>query len=284
VLLVVLLNRMWLIAAASPVFSGAPANLVAKLDASGHLIRGGAVTPDGYVVNTSFTVNTPHPSSVNPADLVPNQTMPTIGDRLNDKKLSWAWYSGGWNNALANNPDPTFQFHHQPFAYFSKYADGTQLKKDHLKDETEFIADAQAGTLPVVSFVKRLGINNEHPGYANLLTGENHVVDLINDVLNGPEGKDAVIIIMYDENGGFWDHVSPPVVDPQWGPGTRVSAIIVSPFVKHGFVDHTFYETVSILSFIEKKWDLKPLNERDRDANPLQNAFNYHAEDGGNTK
>ncbi len=270
------LNHMWLIAAASPVFPNAPASIVAKLDVSGNLVTDGAVTPDGYVVNTSFSVNTPHPATTPVANLIPNQTIPTIGDRLSEKKISWAWYSGGWDNALAGSPDPTFQFHHQPFIYFTNYADGTKAKKDHLKDETQFISDAKNGTLPSVSFVKPLGINNEHPGYSDVQNGESHTVELINDVLSGPNGKDAVIIVTYDENGGFWDHVAPPVID-KWGPGTRVPAIIVSPFAKKGFVDHTPYETLSILSFIEKRWGLNPLGTRDCNANPLENAFDLHS-------
>lgn len=269
------LNHMWLIASASPVFPNAPASIVAVLGPTGNLITDGQVTPDGYVVNTSYTVNNPHPAGTNPAVLVPNQTIPTIGDRLSEKNVSWAWYSGGWDSALAGTPDPTFQFHHQPFAYFANYADGTQAKKDHLKDEKDFIAAAKNGTLPSVSFVKPLGINNEHPGYSDVALGENHAVELINDVLSGPNGKDVVIIVTYDENGGFWDHVAPPVIDKRWGPGTRIPAIIISPFAKQGFVDHTQYETVSILSFIEKRWGLKPLAPRDQDANPLENAFDF---------
>lgn len=269
------LNHMWLIAAASPVFPNAPSSIVATVDASGNVVKDGQVTPDGYVVNTSYTVNTPHPSTAAANTLVPNQTIPTIGDRLSDKSVSWAWYSGGWNNALAGNPDPTFQFHHQPFAYFANYADGKQAKTDHLKDETDFIAAAKAGSLPSVSFVKPLGIDNEHPGYSDVANGENHAVELINDVLNGPNGKDAVIIVTYDENGGFWDHVAPPVIDKKWGPGTRIPAIIISPFSKKGYVDHTQYETVSILAFIEKRWGLTPLTDRDKNANPLGNAFDF---------
>ncbi|MDB5117744.1 MAG: acid phosphatase [Mucilaginibacter sp.] len=271
------LNHQWLIAAASPTFPNAPATIVANpaLDASGNIVSDNYVTPDGFVVNTSYSVNAPHPASTAPEKLVPNQTNPTIGDRLNDKNISWAWYSGGWDNALAGNPDPTFQFHHQPFIYYKNYADGTQLKKDHLKDETVFIAAAKAGTLPAVSFVKPLGLYNEHPGYSDVALGENHAIELINDVLNGPNGKDAVIIVTYDENGGFWDHVVPPVIDKKWGPGTRVPTIIISPFAKQGYVDHTQYETVSILSFIEKRWSLAPLATRDQNANPLQNAFNF---------
>ncbi|HTH81288.1 MAG TPA: alkaline phosphatase family protein [Mucilaginibacter sp.] len=271
------LNHQWLIAAASPTFPNAPASIVANpaLDASGNIVSDNFVTPDGFAVNTCYSVNTPHPAGTAPEKLVPNQTNPTIGDRLSDKNISWAWYSGGWNNAMAGTPDATFQFHHQPFIYYKNFADGTQAKKDHLKDETDFIAAAKAGTLPAVSFVKPLGLYNEHPGYSDVALGENHAVDLINAVLNGPNGKDAVIIVTYDENGGFWDHVAPPVIDTKWGPGTRVPAIIVSPFAKQGFVDHTQYETVSILSFIEKRWNLSPLASRDKNANPLQNAFNF---------
>jgi acid phosphatase len=269
------LNHMWLIASASPVFPNAPASIVAKLDKSGNLITDGQVTPDGYVVNTSYSVNAPHPATADPSTLVPNQTIPTIGDRMNDKNVSWAWYSGGWDNALAGNPDPTFQFHHQPFIYFKNYADGTKAKKDHLKDETDFISAAKNGTLPSVSFVKPLGIDNEHPGYSDVQNGESHAVELVNDVMNGPDGKNTVIIITYDENGGFWDHVAPPVIDKKWGPGTRIPTIIISPFAKRGYVDHTQYETLSILSFIEKRFGLNPLGERDNNANPFEDAFDF---------
>jgi phospholipase C len=124
-----------------------------------------------------------------------------------------------------------------------------------------------------------LGINNEHPGYADLLSGENHTLELINDVLDGPNGDDAVIIITMMKNGGFWDHVAPPVIDKKWD-HTRSSNYYFS-FCKRGYVDHTEYETISILSFIEKRWDLKPLGERDKNANPLQNAFDFSSYSGG---
>jgi phospholipase C len=267
-------NHIWLIAAAPPVWHNAPSYMVSKVDSAGNMLSDGVVTPDGFVVNTAFSVNNPHPAKYDSAQLMPNQTMPTIGDRLSGKDISWAWYAGGWDSALAGHPDPTFCFHHQPFMYFATYADGTEAKKEHLKDETEFFAAAKNGTLPSVSFVKPLGIDDEHPGYSDVYHGETHAVQLINAVLNGPDGKDALIILTYDENGGFWDHVAPPVID-RWGPGCRIPAIIISPFAKKGFVDHTQYETVSILAFIEHRWDLKPLTARDKNANPLRGAFDF---------
>src|SRR5208283_1708318 len=106
------LNHFFLVAAAAPVFPRAPAGMIATPpDSSGMTVADKVVTPDGYAVNTAFSVNHPVPAFVtDAATLVPNQTMPTIGDRLSEKQLSWAWYSGGWNDAMAGKPDPLFQF------------------------------------------------------------------------------------------------------------------------------------------------------------------------------
>jgi phospholipase C len=91
-------------------------------------------------------------------------------------------------------------------------------------------------------------------------------------VRNGPNWSDAAIIVTYDENGGFWDHVAPPKID-RWGPGSRVPALIISPYAKRGFVDHTTYDTSSILALIEHRFGLKPLSARDAAANDLSAAF-----------
>src|SRR5262249_37015384 len=155
-----------------------------------------------------------HPPGAAPETLLPNQTMPTIGDRLSDKGLDWAWYAGGWNDALAGlDGGGLFQYHHHPFVYFANYADGTAAKAAHLKDEMDVVTAAAAGPLPAVSFVKPVGIDNEHPNYTDVLTGEEHVLGLIDAVRKGPNWKDAAIIVTYDENGGFWDHVPPAKVD-----------------------------------------------------------------------
>jgi phospholipase C len=268
------LNHIHLISAQAARFPSAPQSIRAQLDQNGNLVKDGQVTPDGYVVNTSFTVNNPHPSTVPAANLVPNLTFATIGDRLSDKNISWVWYSGGWNDALAGHADPLFQFHHQPFAFFAKYADGTAAKAEHLRDETEFIAAARAGTLPAVSFVKPLGEVNEHPGYTNVLSGEQHVEELLQALRSNPHWKHTAVIITYDEHGGFWDHVAPPVID-RWGPGSRVPALVISPLAKHGFVDHNLYDTSSILALIEHRYGLAPLTARDAAANDMRDAFDF---------
>ena len=267
------LNHQLLVCACAPTWPNAPAAKVAQLDANGMMVKDGAVTPDGYAINTSFTVNTPHPASItDTTQLVPQQTAPTIGDRLNDKGVSWAWYSGGWNDAVAGHPNALFQYHHQPFAFYANYADGTPGRAAHLRDEQDFLRALTTNDLPAVAFIKPMGLDNEHPGYASLQQGQQHVADLVNAVKNSPYWADSAIVITYDEFGGRWDHVAPPVSD-RWGPGTRVPGIIISPLAKKGYVDHTQYETVSIMKTIEQRWGLAPLGTRDAAANSFANAF-----------
>lgn len=267
------LNHMYLVCACAPKWRNAPASFISNPDPNN--LADKQVTPDGYAVNTAFTTNAPHPANMtDPTQLVPQLTEATIGDRLSKAGLSWAWYAGGWSDAFAGHPDKLFQFHHQPFAYFANLADGTAAKAEHLKDETEFFTALTSGNLQNVVFIKPLGPDNEHPGYADLMRGQRHVARIVAAIRASSYWKDSAIIITYDENGGRWDHVAPPKID-RWGPGTRVPAIIISPYAKRGFVDHTQYETVSILKFIEMRWHLQPLGTRDARANGFSNAFDF---------
>src|SRR6185369_6036250 len=110
--------------------------------------------------------------------------------------------------------------------------------------------------------------------YATLMQGELHTVALIRAIMQSPVWNDAAIIVTYDEHGGFWDHVAPPVVD-RWGPGSRVPTIVFSRFAKSG-VDKTPYDTTAILKLIEKRWNLAPLGARDAaQADLSTNALNF---------
>jgi phospholipase C len=279
------LNHQWLICACTPTYTGAirdgnPGDLHTVLGANGLPTKDGQLTTQAtgdYAVNTIFPSSPPFtPFSAARLPLINNAN---IGDRLTGAGVSWNWYSGGWNNAVAGNADPLFQYHHQAFNYYTNYAPGT-AGRAHLKDETDFLAAAHAGTLPAVSFVKPLGPDNEHPGYADLITGQQHAVDLINAVRNGPNWNDTAIVITYDEHGGFWDHVAPPTSSKHsdiWGPGSRVPSIVISPLAKRHYVDHTLYDTTSILATIEHRWNLTPLGTRDANANDLRRAFRMRA-------
>jgi phospholipase C len=293
------LNHQWLIAAASPPWTAPiPSGWLSSYDPMAKVLHDNQLTSDGkYAVNTTQPLLSPFsPGTPTAKRLLINNTDPSkpgytqnIGNRLDDAGINWKWYSGGWNEALANNNTANtdlFQFHHQPFAYYTKYAPflvapttdysesappqlnpATTGPHAHLQDETQFFADVATGNLPPVTFVKPIGKNNEHPGYTDVLNGQQHVADLVAAVQKSKIWKDSVIIITYDENGGRWDHVVPPVRSDHWGVGVRVPAIVVSPFSQGGAIDNTEYETVSILKLIERRFHLAPLSSRDADPN-----------------
>ena len=280
------LNHQWLVCACTPVFAnavrdGGTHDLHSVLGANGVPTKDAQLTTvstGDYAVNTIQPFNQPYAPGTPDWKRLPMLHNANIGDELSAKNISWAWYSGAWNAAVAGTLTPAmnFQWHHQPFNYYANYAPGTTARAQHLKDETDFIAAAKAGKLPTVSFVKPMGPDNEHPGYTDLITGEKHLIDLIQDVRNGPNWKDTAIVITYDENGGFWDHVAPPSEpkhSDKWGPGSRVPTIIISPLAKKHYVDHTLYDTTSILATIERRWNLEPLGSRDAQAFDLRRAF-----------
>src|SRR5262249_4518126 len=134
------------------------------------------------------------------------------------------------------------------------------LSADHLQDELNFFQDLSRGNLPAVSFIKPLGPDNEHPRYAGLLQGQQHVAAIVHAIQNSSAWAHTAIIITYDQNGGRWDHVSPPDSNGIWGDGSRVPAIVISPYAKQGYVDHTQHDTLSILRTIDDRFGLEPLN------------------------
>jgi phospholipase C len=271
----------------------------------------GAKFGKNYAINTIFSVNlVPTFSTVGSTSLLPSQNdsnpsdpvrpyIPTIGDRLSEKHVRWKWYSGGWDNALASsatNPanngkvppsppvDPLFQWHHQPLAYYDNYSPWVNGQRNpvsaaHLQDETNFFADVQNHTLPRVSFIKPLGPNNEHPGYADLLQGQQHVADIVSAVQNSRYWENTLIIVTYDEHGGRWDHVSPPTNNGIWGDGARVPGIVIGRFAKRHFVDHKEHDTLSILKTIEERFDLKPLTKYDAHASSLDSSLDLDDHD-----
>ena len=233
-----------------------------------------ALTPDFWAVNTMVP---PYPPTLgdesNPLRLPP-QIHKTIGDVLHEKGVEWAWYAGAWQASLEGAtsneksfpPKPVFKVHHQPLNYFVNFAPGTAQRAARLRDgglgstpETnKFMADIRDGILPTVTFYKPQGDLDMHAGYSNVADGDNHVAAVINQLRNGPQWHDMLIIVTFDENGGWWDHVAPPKGD-RWGPGSRIPAIVISPHVRQGHVEHTVYDTGSIVRFLTRRFDLEKL-------------------------
>jgi acid phosphatase len=259
----------------------------------------GGYSPDGYAVNSA---QPPYqPSAIRPpaggdqrladpaGDPLPPQTAATIGDTLSAKGVSWAWYAGAWKEALrdgmrpsgrhaviyrSKEGSPNFQPHHQPFNYFARFAPGTPDRERHLQDYGDLVAAIERGTLPQVAFYKPQGTLNQHPGDTDVLSGDEHIAGVVAKIRASPLWASTAIIVTYDENGGFWDHVAPPKGD-RWGPGSRVPAIIISPWAKKGAIDSTPYDTTSILKFITRRFDLEPLPGVRPMMGDLTNAFDF---------
>jgi acid phosphatase len=279
-----------------PRLETAPTSPRSALDGQPVFVRNGSITPANYFGDGKFyAVNTMQPpfqpSGNRPAadgsDLyadpskgttLPPQSEATIGDRLDAKHVTWVWYAGSWNAALADGrqpPDkerraiyapstpagsPDFQPHHQPFNYYAKFdpTAGAAARAAHLKDYDDLIADSAKGRLPAVVFYKPQGNLNQHAGYATLADGDAHIADIVAKLRAGPQWSGMVIVITYDEFGGAWDQVAPPRGD-LLGPGARIPAIVISPLAKHATVDHTPYDTASVLRLIIRRFDLASL-------------------------
>ena len=107
-----------------------------------------------------------------------------------------------------------------------------------------------------------------------MLSGDEHIADVVARIKASSLWSTTAIIVTYDENGGFWDHVPPPAGD-RWGPGTRIPTLIISPFSRRGFVDHTAYDTTSIIKFITRRFGLQPLPGARAQMGDLTTAFNF---------
>ena len=210
---------------------------------------------------------------------IPPVNTRTIGEALNDKGISWAYYGGAYNAAVALQHDPTSK---DPFkligqAYcnicnFESYStaimgDATQ-RAAHIKDATDFFAAIDSETLPAVSFVKPDGLIDGHPASSKLDLFEGMVKKTVDHLMARPDlFADTALIITFDEGGGYYDSGYIQPLD-FFGDGPRIPLIIVSPFTRGGHISHTYTDHVSILKFIERNWNLKPLTHRSRDNFP----------------
>ncbi|MGZ5072999.1 MAG: alkaline phosphatase family protein, partial [Usitatibacter sp.] len=126
------------------------------------------------------------------------------------------------------------------------------------------------------SFYKPAGRLTQHPSYTDIQSGDIHIAELLERLEKSPQWKSMVVVVTYDENGGYWDHVAPPSGPgwgDRWGPATRVPAIVVSPHAKRGYVDHTSYDTTSILKMITRRFGLEALPGVRPNAGDLANAL-----------
>jgi phospholipase C len=205
--------------------------------------------------------------------------------------------------------------HHEPFMYYNSTSNPHHLpptavamightdKANHQYDLTDFWAAAQSDNMPAVSFLKAPAYQNGHPGYSDPIEEQNYLVSTINHLQRLPEWNSTAVIVAYDDSDGWYDHVMPPIVSQssdtkhdrllgvqglcgttpagavqdQCGYGPRVPMLVISPYAKTNFVDHSLTDQSSVLGFIEDNWGLGRMGNQTFDvkAGPISNMFDF---------
>ena len=228
----------------------------------------------------NFGVN-PNPTSTNLRDevarvyLEESNLTKTVADLfMNDThNITWKYYdhlirAGNYKAAVSSGR--AFEFWNPFSAKGSTY---TPTYAPHFVNRAQIFTDLKSGDFPQVSWVTPSFPISEHPP-ANITSGMNWVKDVINAIMSSPYWNSTAIILTWDDYGGFYDHVPPPQID-KYGLGFRMPTLIISPYAKPGYIDHTQYQFESMLKFIEWRFSLQPLTERDLHANNLLNAFDF---------
>lgn len=211
------------------------------------------------IAGQSPILNTPPSSDICPdfcLDLV------TIAQRLDARGLTWRDYAGLFTSikGLVGRPEILDN------------------------GDAAFFRDAAAGALPDVAWLNTgfLADGDARSGHppASLCAGENYAVKVLNALMRGPQWNSTAVLLVWDDWGGFYDHVAPPVVEraADGSPiryGWRVPCLVISPYARPGYVSHRLYSFVSILAWIERLYGLAPLTARDADADPMLDCFNF---------
>ncbi len=204
-------------------------------------------------------------------EIYPCLDFPTLGDELTAAGVSWKMYApseGAYDGGFQGSGGYIWTVY-DAIRHVRDSADWAQ----HVVHVEDFVNDAKNGTLPAISWISTPSVVSEHPP-ASVCTGENWTVSLLQALAAGPDWGSSAVFLTWDDFGGFYDHVAPTQID-KFGLGFRVPLLVISPFAKPGFVDHTRAEFSSVLRFIESDFDLPALTSRDLNSVDMTQVFDF---------
>lgn len=231
----------------------------------------------GSLSNHMFWATGQSGSDIPGEEFIPPQgfDMDTIFDRLENANVSWKFYVQNYD------PNITFRSHAAgdrgsqivwvPVLDFPRFLDNPELFK-HIVPMDQFYDDLANDNLPAVSYIVPSGSSEHPPG--SLQAGETFVRTMISSLMRSSAWSSSAFMWTYDDWGGWYDHVKPPVVD-KFGYGFRAPALLVSPYSEQGHIEHKTLDFTSMLKFIEQNWSLDPLADRDANAKSIASAFNF---------
>jgi phospholipase C len=196
------------------------------------------------------------------SDAFPCFDFQTLADSLENANISWKYYAP---------PQGTQGYQFSTYDAINHIRNSPLWEQDVVPD-TQFAVDAASGNLPAVSWLVT-GPNSEHPPNSTC-QGENWTVQQLNALMQGPDWSTSAVFLTWDDFGGFYDHVPPPQED-MFGLGPRVPFLIISPYAMPGYISSSQYEFSSVLKFIEDRFNLTSLSERDANANDTTDSFNF---------
>ncbi len=230
-------------------------------------------------------------------DMIPASPVRTIGDALNEKKISWAYFGGSYNDAVALSndavtagtaatlnsstamaeaalADPAHELGVaycqicNPFQYATSIMGNAAQRAAHIKDTVDLLADIKGNSLPSVSIGKPDGLLDGHPSSSKVDLFEAYVQQVLDALDANPKLKaTTAVFVTWDEAGGYWDSGFIQPID-FFGDGPRIPLLVLSPYTTGGKVNHSYGDHVSLLKFIERNWNLRPLTDRSRDNLP----------------
>jgi len=196
----------------------------------------------------------------------------TVFDMLEEKDVSWKYYIGRYEKVLNSTSDKTpSAAYWAPIVSIPRFQSDPQLSSK-IVDQEQFYEDAFTGSLPQVCFVLPSPV--DHPGSTTLLRAQSKTMSFVDSVMNSKYWQSSVIFILWDDYGGWYDHVPPRQVD-RYGYGFRVPMILISSYAKEGYVSHVEHDHTSILKFILDTYELPSLSERVKIANSMADAFDF---------
>jgi phospholipase C len=193
----------------------------------------------------------------------------TLADLMDPKGVSWAYYA-----PQIGKPGDLSGSLWTPYDAIRHIRYGADWSTNQVAPETTILGDIANGTLRSVSFVTPDALNSDHARFPST-SGPAWVSSIVDAIGSSQYWKDTAIFVTWDDWGGWYDHVVPPKID-QNGPGFRVPLLVISPYAKHGYVSHVQYETSSITRYIEDCFHLGTLGQRDADATPPDDMFDYN--------
>lgn len=196
----------------------------------------------------------------------------TLSDLLDQKKISWKYYTEGNGTDIWTAPN---SINHicQPNEPAGGQCTGPEWLANVVTPPKAILTDISNSALPAVSWVMPPGLSSDHPG-GNDGSGPSWIASIVNAVGNSPYWADTAIFITWDDWGGMYDHVAPPILN-SYEYGFRVPLIVISPYTKRGYISHVTHDFGSILHFVESTYGLPSLGFADAVADDFSDCFDF---------